>query len=369
MNRVIVYNSTWTFTSSMKCCSIAQFHQHVSRNVKRAQKIRSVILRSECIIQRQTLQSNANALNVTAPGISASRLRRKTTPSQWSRPFTSCTTTASSAAGNNSLTIKIEKDAGSNGVVALDPLLIRDSCRCHLCVDPASQQKLFKTADIPSEIAGRIVDEHSSNDSGDGSSPINDDNKAIATISWIHDIPGYPPEHRTELTASMIAAMAEWNLKGIPPLASVSSKWKPKRADAASTPADSPSRRNMNPKDSRSAWNAAEMVRRVQWFEYDTYMRSDKTLFAALEALRVYGLVFLRGVPDSVSTGTEKPGEDVTVENIAERIGPLRSSFYGRSWDVRSVPGATNVAYTHRYLGLHMDLLYVAWQDPFGHCR
>jgi alpha-ketoglutarate-dependent taurine dioxygenase len=52
------------------------------------------------------------------------------------------------------------------------------------------------------------------------------------------------------------------------------------------------------------------------------------------------------------------------------RIGNLRDTFYGRTWDVKSVPEAKNVAYTAQYLGLHMDLLYMA--DPPGfqflHC-
>ncbi|KAK5242008.1 hypothetical protein LTR16_008840, partial [Cryomyces antarcticus] len=59
--------------------------------------------------------------------------------------------------------------------------------------------------------------------------------------------------------------------------------------------------------------------------------------------------MFLRNVPDS----------EVEVERIAGRIGNLRDTFYGRTWDVKSVVNAKNIAYTHQYLGLHMDLLYM----------
>jgi hypothetical protein len=42
------------------------------------------------------------------------------------------------------------------------------------------------------------------------------------------------------------------------------------------------------------------------------------------------------------------PSGEESVINIGTRIGPLRDSFYGRTWDVKSVPNAKNVAYTHK---------------------
>jgi len=71
-------------------------------------------------------------------------------------------------------------------------------------------------------------------------------------------------------------------------------------------------------------------------------------LYDGLKQLQLYGLVFLRNVPDS----------EKAIEDIGGRIGPLKNTFYGLTWDVKSVPQAKNVAYTHQYLGLHMDLLY-----------
>lgn len=66
----------------------------------------------------------------------------------------------------------------------------------------------------------------------------------------------------------------------------------------------------------------------------------------------------------------EVPHYENAVEDMALRIGNLRDTFYGRTWDVKSVPQAKNVAYTAQYLGLHMDLLYMS--DPPGfqflHC-
>ena len=37
----------------------------------------------------------------------------------------------------------------------------------------------------------------------------------------------------------------------------------------------------------------------------------------------------------------------------------IKNTFYGETWDVRSIPNAKNVAYTHQHLGFHMDLLYM----------
>ncbi|OQO04189.1 hypothetical protein B0A48_10799 [Cryoendolithus antarcticus] len=89
-------------------------------------------------------------------------------------------------------------------------------------------------------------------------------------------------------------------------------------------------------------------------------MQDDSTLLTALRQLQTHGLVFL----------TEVPGSPESVARIAERIGPLKNTFYGMTWDVRSVPAAKNVAYTSQNLGFHMDLLYMR-QPPhlqFLHC-
>lgn len=67
----------------------------------------------------------------------------------------------------------------------------------------------------------------------------------------------------------------------------------------------------------------------------------------AMLQLQDYGLVLIDGVPEL----------ETSVERIGERIGPLRDTFYGRTWDVKDKPNAENVAYTSKHLGLHMDLL------------
>ncbi|KAK5126959.1 hypothetical protein LTR85_008317 [Meristemomyces frigidus] len=89
-------------------------------------------------------------------------------------------------------------------------------------------------------------------------------------------------------------------------------------------------------------------------------MSDDSVLNQALQHLHTHGLLFLTNVPES----------EKSVATIAERIGPVKNTFYGYTWDVRSVPEAKNVAYTSQDLGFHMDLLYME-QPPhlqFLHC-
>jgi len=79
-----------------------------------------------------------------------------------------------------------------------------------------------------------------------------------------------------------------------------------------------------------------------------------------MSALHRDGLIFI----------TEVEADEQAVARMAERIGPLRNTFYGSTWDVRSVADSKNVAYTNQHLGFHMDLLYMA--NPPGiqllHC-
>ena len=82
---------------------------------------------------------------------------------------------------------------------------------------------------------------------------------------------------------------------------------------------------------------------------------TEQALAEALQLLWRDGLVFVDGVPES----------EASVSQIVNRIGPLMNTFYGPTWDVRSVPDAKNVAYTAKYLGFHMDLLYMREPPAF----
>jgi alpha-ketoglutarate-dependent taurine dioxygenase len=97
------------------------------------------------------------------------------------------------------------------------------------------------------------------------------------------------------------------------------------------------------------------MERYQHWTTLDDFLHSDTKFTFAMQNLARLGLIFIKDIP---------PYRDM-VENIATRMGPLRNSFYGSTWDVRSVPEAKNVAYTNQHLGFHMDLLYM--NEPPGY--
>lgn len=214
-------------------------------------------------------------------------------------------------ASDNSKMVKSEKWR------SFDPIFLRDSCICPRCVDPSTKQKNFQTTDIPEDI--RVT-------------RINIERNDTVTIHWQNDIPGFGKDHFTVLPRNFF---------------DIHSSCRKILDDhfQSSIP---------------QAWNKELITRKLQYVDYHDYMTTPEGLYRALQQLYYYGLLLIREVPDS---------ED-SVANIANRIGTLRDTFYGRTWDVKSVPEAKNVAYTAQFLGLHMDLLYMANPPGFQflHC-
>jgi gamma-butyrobetaine dioxygenase len=185
-----------------------------------------------------------------------------------------------------------------------EPLWLRDACNCELCVDPSSKQKRFQTSDIPLEI------DYASKEVGpDGT----------LNVTWANDIQGFGNNHVSTYTKDFLSLYENYSETTESVLS-----------------------------DKRIFWDKAIITKSVKFIDFSHYMSQDSILLDVLNQLREYGLVFLRNVPES----------EKAIEDIAGRIGPLKNTFYGRTWDVKSVPAAKNVAYTHQYLGLHMDLLY-----------
>lgn len=199
----------------------------------------------------------------------------------------------------------------------VDPVLLRDACICPQCVDPSTKQKNFQTTDIPQDITPR-------------SARVSSDNSI--TIEWVRDIPGFEAGHVTILPENFFD------------LYTSRSKILQDRYQA----------------DIPRTWRKDHITREFQYVNYEDYMTTTEGLYRALLQLHDHGLLLVREVPAS----------EKSVESIAGRIGTLRDSFYGRTWDVKSVPEARNVAYTAQYLGLHMDLLYMANPPGFQllHC-
>lgn len=189
-----------------------------------------------------------------------------------------------------------------------DPIWLRDACHCELCVDPSSKQKHFQTSDIPLEI------DYLSRDVGpDGT----------LSVTWSNDIQGFGSNHVSTYTKDFLSSYSDNG-----------------RVETDET--------NPCGYGECRRWDKAMINESVKFIDFNHYMSQDSVLYDGLKQLQLYGLVFLRNVPDS----------EKAIEDIGGRIGPLKNTFYGLTWDVKSVPQAKNVAYTHQYLGLHMDLLY-----------
>jgi gamma-butyrobetaine dioxygenase len=198
------------------------------------------------------------------------------------------------------------------------PVYLRDMCACPQCRDPSSTQKTFQTTDIPRNIEASLIELQ-----GDDS----------IKIKWENDIPSFGPDpHVSTFSRDFLHQhLTQRNL-----------------AEA-----------RFEPPEARY-WSKKRIARELQSINYEDYMKDDEILFRALFFLNLHGILLLKGVPES----------ETAVENITSRIGTLRDTFYGRTWDVKSVPEAKNVAYTQQYLGLHMDLLYMANPPGFQllHC-
>lgn len=181
---------------------------------------------------------------------------------------------------------------------------LRDACPCPSCIHPSTRQKLHQTSSIPAHLspaeAPRVTED-------------------ALHIAW-------PDGHRSTYPLAYLArytsnsAIAAFRSDPVPAM------W----ADAATVQSSSNLR-----------------------MEYAN-LNTDEGLLAALEQLTTYGLLFMRNVPHARTSA-----EDCELERLAARLGEVRETFYGRTWDVRNVRQSTNIAYTNLDLGLHMDLLYV----------
>lgn len=200
----------------------------------------------------------------------------------------------------------------------LPTTFLRDSCRCAKCVDSGTSQKTFNTGDIPPSLAVsalRVV------------------NNSLEVV-W-DDADG----HRSIYPSKQLAACVD-----------ATGADRARYDDVASVPWT---------RDAITALRDAGSL----GVRYEQYTKSDAAVHATVSNLARYGLSFISGCP----SGPENSG---VLADMAQRIGPLKNTFYGSTWDVRSIADARNVAYTSVDLDLHMDLLY--FESPPGlqflHC-
>ncbi|KAJ4311204.1 hypothetical protein N0V84_010566 [Fusarium piperis] len=190
--------------------------------------------------------------------------------------------------------------------VNFSAVLLRDSCSCPSCVHESTNQRLFSVADIPANVKARTVHVDTAANS--------------VSINWDNDAHGFAPEHTTQLDMATLRAFSQ----------------------SASSPTSCLPSQVMWGQDPRKSLDLPD-------YNYDTYMKDDETLYKLINQLRIDGLAFVTNVP----------GVEESLATIATRIGPIKDTFYGYTWNV---PQAINAAYTSHDLGFHTDLLY--FQQP-----
>ncbi|OAP60079.1 hypothetical protein AYL99_05081 [Fonsecaea erecta] len=177
-----------------------------------------------------------------------------------------------------------------NGIPLVSPILARDACKCPECIDPSDRQRNFSYADIPTDIGfSRIT-------------PVESSGETI--VSWRNDAPPHSAGKSTIFDKEAISSLRKpfrnprWYLYSL----------------------------------AQKLWDAESFTRDSNRFDFNEYMSNDDALAEALHLLWRDGLVFVDGVPESGGS----------VSQIVTRIGPLMNTFYGPTWDVRSVPNAKN---------------------------
>ncbi|QRV85066.1 gamma-butyrobetaine dioxygenase [Ceratobasidium sp. AG-Ba] len=184
---------------------------------------------------------------------------------------------------------------------------LRDSCQCPHCVHPSTRQKLVRTGDFIKPVPRSVV--------------VVDEGSAVRI---------------------------DWGGKGHDSVYAID--FLKRYAD----PSDQTRRvSHFDDVFAPRTWNVSDLPAE-SYVEYES-LKTDP-LPSFLQLLR-YGLLIVRGLPHE--TTTRGPEVSVGVAQLANTIGIIRETLYGRFWDVVIHRDSTNIAYTNLNLDLHMDLLYM----------
>ncbi|KAK5874328.1 hypothetical protein PBY51_019283 [Eleginops maclovinus] len=204
--------------------------------------------------------------------------------------------------------MEVEWEDGGHSVYPFTWL--RDNCQCPLCTLESAQARKLLMADLDIHTGVDVVE-------------VTNDNQV--SIVW-------PDQHSSVFDA----------------------EWLKKRCFSAAA------RKAMQEElflNERYYWDSKLSIPTA---DYQEVLHDDKAALAWLLALRRVGIVYLKGAPV----------EQGQVARLAERIGYLRLTFYGHTWQVQDKHMANNVAYTSGRLSLHSDYpaLHFAPGVQFLHC-
>lgn len=120
------------------------------------------------------------------------------------------------------------------------------------------------------------------------------DETGSVEISWYNDVAGYDSKH---VTTFSIAELREVGHAG---------------SFSVSRP---------DPFGSPSLWSQERL--NLPDYDYETYLSDDQTLYELMNQLHTYGLAFVTNIP----------GKESSLATIATRMGPIKDTFYGQTWD------------------------------------
>lgn len=195
-------------------------------------------------------------------------------------------TTTSIEARNQDVMVEIDGHRHS-----YDNFFLRDLCPCPKCIDPSTRQKLFNTTDIPTDILPRALRVKQN---------------GLLEIIWNH------PENHPHV-----------------------SHYDPELLLRYSTTERRKHFRFPVPK--QIYWDGEMMRENFVKVDYEAFLRDDSMLHKVLMHLHLYGLAYFVNVPSKNTDGSE-------VVNLAARFGEVKQTFYGKTWDVKSVPQSKNIA-------------------------
>jgi hypothetical protein len=183
--------------------------------------------------------------------------------------------------------------------------LLRDECTCVLCIDPSTRQKTHTSGQA-----------HQSAIKGAPHIKLSPEG---LNVTWADD-------HRSMYTFTQLRNMALGVVFGDGQLYHALD---------------------------RKLWNTPERLNASSDLRLDyAELQTEQGLWRALRQAQRFGVLLIRGVP------TENTDDRACeLRKLASRIGQIRDTFYGQTWNVKSMPNSKNVAYTDLDLGLHMDLL------------
>jgi gamma-butyrobetaine dioxygenase len=192
---------------------------------------------------------------------------------------------------------------------------LRDACQCPACVHPSTRQKLHRTTDVALHATPAT--------GGIASSPAGD----AIDIRWEHG-------HTSSFPLDFLRRYA------------------------------SAGHRSHFHRDlQRIAWDRTRITHPdVRLYQSYTALKTEAGLLAAISQLWQYGLLFVTGVSTA-----DTSDEGCELRSLAGLFSEIRPTFYGETWDVKSVRQSKNIAYTNLNLGLHMDLLSAPASARFAH--